>query len=361
MTHHMTSYALVGFLAAVSLVHAVVARGRGMANPWPFAAFTGVAIVVWLTFMASDTVGYLTLIFTTALEAAVQTISNETAPRELFVSDSGVQGPALERVVALSSIALIALVLPFALREVWRRYRRHPVALVFAAAAVAYLGMLVLRFIPKAWEIGNRASEFLFLGVALMLALAAAAPGGVGRIAPLRPLVSAAAVVIFAGGMITALPPDVRLALPYRITAEDGRVLEPPGAAAAAWARKNAPGSRFGADESNARQLLAQGQIAFAGSSPNVSDVIGFATLTPPMVTVLTENRLRYVVMDRRRIRNEKTVGYFFASDRAARAGILPRTWYAKFDRQPGVSRVFDSGDLAIYDVSRLRYDPETP
>jgi hypothetical protein len=168
-------------------------------------------------------------------------------------------------------------------------------------------------------------------------------------------------VVIFAGGIITALPPDVRLAQPYRITAEDGRVLEPPGAAAAAWARKNAPGSRFAADESNARQLLAQGQIAIAGSSPNVFDVIQFPNLTPLMVRVLTENRLRHVVMDRRRIRDEKTVGYFFASARAARAGILPRTWYAKFDRQPGVSRVFDSGDLAIYDLSRLRYDPETP
>ena len=361
MTHHMTSYALVGFLAAVSLVHVIVTRGRGLANPWPFAAFTGVAIVVWLTFVASDTVGYLTPIFTTALEAAAQTISNETAPRELFQSESGVQSSSVERVVGLGSIALIALVLPFALREVWRRYRRHAVALVFAAAAVAYLGMLVLRFIPKAWEIGNRASEFLFLGVALMLALVAAAPGGVGRIALLRPIVTAAAVVIFAGGIITALPPDVRLAQPYRITAEDGRVLEPPGAAAAAWAREMASGSRFGGDESNARQLLAQGQLAFVGSSPNVSEVIQHPTLTPLMVTVLTENRLRYVVMDRRRIRDEKTVGYFFASDRAARAGIFPRTWYAKFDRQPGVSRVFDSGDLAIYDVSRLRYDPDTP
>jgi hypothetical protein len=361
MTHHMTSYALLGFLAAVSLVHAVVGRGRATANPWPFVIFTGVAMIVWLTFVASDTVGYLTPIFTTALEAAAQTISNETAPRELFESDSGVKGSAVERVVALSSVALIALSLPFALREVWRGYRRQAVALVFAAAAVGYLGMLFLRFIPKAWEVGNRASEFLFLGVALMLALAAVACDDVRRFAPRQSLLAAAAVVVFAGGIITAVPPDVRLALPYRIAAEDGRVLEPPGAAAAAWAREMASGSRFGADESNARQLLAHGQIALAGSSPNVFDVLQYPNLTPLMVSVLTENRLRYVVMDRRRIREDKTVGYFFASDRAARAGIFPRTWYTKFDRQPGVSRVFDSGDLAIYDLSRLRYDPETP
>jgi hypothetical protein len=364
MTHHMTSYALLGFLVAFVLVHALVARGGATSNPWPFAAFTGVAIVVWLTFVASDTVGYLTPIFTRALEAAVETISNETAPRELFVSDTGVKGPLVERVVGLSSVLLIVLTLPFALREVWRSYRWHPVVLTLAAAAVGYLGMLSLRFVPAsvAWEVGNRASEFLFIGVALTLALAAAATGDVARSMSRRALVTGGAVLIFAGGIITATPPDVRLALPYRISAEDGRALDPPGAAAAAWTTSNLGRDwRFGADESNARFLLAQRQVAFAGSSPNVNDVILHATFTPGMYSLVGDYRLRYIVMDRRRIRDDRTVGYFFTSDRAARAGIFPRTWHAKFDRQAGVSKVLDSGDLAIYDVSRLRYDPNTP
>jgi hypothetical protein len=175
-------------------------------------------------------------------------------------------------------------------------------------------------------------------------------------------LVTVSAVLIFAGGVITAAPPDVRLALPYRISAENGRALDPPGAALAAWTRSNLDrGSRFGADQSNARLLLAQGQVAFAGSSPNVEHVILYPTFTPSMYSVVTEHRLRYLVMDQRQVRDDRTVGYFFASDRAARAGIFPRTWYEKLDRQPGVSRVFDSGDRAIYDVSRLRYDPNTP
>jgi hypothetical protein len=107
--------------------------------------------------------------------------------------------------------------------------------------------------------------------------------------------------------------------------------------------------------------LLAQGQFAFAGSSPNINDVILYPIFTPSMHSVVTGQRVRYLVMDRRRIRDDRTVGYFFASDRAARAGIFPRTWYEKLDRQPGVSKVFDSGDLDIYDVSRLRYDPNAP
>jgi hypothetical protein len=362
MTHHMTAYALFGFLAAFALVHALVSRGGGTRSPWPFAVFTGVAIVLWLTFVASDTVGYLTPIFTSALESALETITNETAPRELFVSESGVRGPAVERVVALSSIAIIALALPLGIRDVRRRYWRHPVALTFAAAAVGYLGTLFLRFIPAAaaWEVGNRASEFLFVGVALMLALAAAA-GNIGRRASGRLLVAGAAVVVFAGGVITAAPPDVRLALPYRIIAE-GHVLEPSGARAAAWTSSNlGRGARFGADQANARLLVAHGQVAFAGSSPNVDEVILYPIFTPSMYSVVAENRLRYIVMDRRRIRDDRTVGYFFASPRATRAGIYPRTWYEKFDRQPGVSRVFDSGDLVIYDVGRMRYDPDTP
>ena len=43
---------------------------------------------------------------------------------------------------------------------------------MFAGAAVAYFAMLGLRLSPAAWETGNRASEFLFLGLAFVLAFA---------------------------------------------------------------------------------------------------------------------------------------------------------------------------------------------
>ena len=45
-------------------------------------------------------------------------------------------------------------------------------ALVEADVDLRRRGVLFLRFVPRAWEIANRSSEFLFVGVALMLAFA---------------------------------------------------------------------------------------------------------------------------------------------------------------------------------------------
>lgn len=361
MTHHMTTYALLAFALALSAAHALVARGGALSNPWPFAAFVAGAMVGWLILVASDTAGYITLIFTKALESAVQTISRETEPRRLFVTDSGfVEGPAGERFIGLAAVLLIGLALLVGLREVWRHYRRAPAAILLGVMATGYLGTLTLRFVPNAWEIGARSSEFLFIGVGFIVALALVRVTEHGRRAA-RALVAGAVALLVAGGIIAGWPYDLRLALPYRIAA-NGEVLEPQGARAADWSVSAlGTGVRIGADESNARLLLVRGQSPLTGSNPNVGEVILYARLTQGMVNVLTRNDIRYLVMDRRRVRDDKAVGYFFTSLREKRAGVFPTAWTSKFDRQPGVSRIYDSGDLAIYDIGGLRFDPEFP
>jgi hypothetical protein len=64
-------------------------------------------------------------------------------------------------------------------------------------------------------------------------------------------------------------------------------------------------------------------------------------------------------VMDRRRIADDQMYGNYFTSRPAERAGLYPASSYEKFERQPGVSKVYDSGDIAIYDLNRFRYDPD--
>jgi hypothetical protein len=362
ITHHMTTYALVACLGALLLVHILFARRSAFLSPWRFVVFAVVTMILWLTFVASETVGYLTPVFTLALESAVQTISREAAPRQLFVNDSGlVVGPWGERVVTLASVALIALAVMIGLVIIRRRYRRHPVALVLAGAAAGYLGTILFRLIPKAWEIGSRASEFLFIGVAFLLAVVFVWVAERGRPRVAQGFLVGASAVLVAGGITAGWPYDLRLGLPYRVAVEE-HVLEPQGSTAADWTVSHlGSGQRIGADESNARLLITRRQTPLVGSSPNVGDVILYPVLTPYMVDVLTANDIRYVVMDRRRVRDDKAVGYFFTSRRAEQAGHFPTTWTSKFDRQRGVSRIYDSGDLAIYDVGGLRFDPDFP
>ena len=357
MTHHMTTYALVGFFLAASVAHRLLARQSRYWNPWPFAGFTVVAAVIWLVFVASDTAGYLSVIFGKAFEETIRTVAFESAPRQLFKADAGGGSPWGERVVGLASVALIAGVMPIALLEVWRRHRRNTVAVVLAIGASAYVGVLFLRFVPRAWEIANRSSEFLFVGVALMLAFASVRavsllPRGLGRAA-----VAGAAALLLAGGIIAGWPTDLRLSLPYRVDVA-GRVLEPQGTTAARWSTSNlGTGRNFVADPSNARLQLWQGEIAYAGGNPNLNDILRQPLLASWMVDQLREKQVRFLVMDRRRISQNQTFGNYFFSPRAARLGLYSAAAYAKFDRQPGISKVYDSGNVSIYDLSEFEYD----
>ena len=66
---------------------------------------------------------------------------------------------------------------------------------------------------------------------------------------------------------------------------------------------------------------------------------------------------MRYLVVDRRLSTSLPAVGIYFERGetvRGARTRPIEPTLLAKFDRAAGVDRLFDSGDIQIYDVGRL-------
>jgi hypothetical protein len=358
VTHHMTTYALVVFLAATSLVHLVVARRPRRGSPWPFALFAAIIAAEWLLFVASETVGYLTPVFTNAVESAVETLRSEAPRRTLFTSTIGVEAPPWERVTGFASVGLIALGMPFGLLAVWKRYRRDSVAVVLAFGGAAYLGTFALRFAPGAWEVANRASEFLFIGVAFLLALTGVEQWRPRRIPWAGQGAAVAAIgIIFAGGVIAGWPRDQRLAQPY-VVAVGSQTIEPEGREVARWSRQHlGRGRRFAADISNGRLLLVQGrQFVRAGTSPPIDLVIRLPNMDPWETELLADERIRYVLIDRRYISGDAMVGNYFTTPTspAIRRFLYPPVSYRKFDRLRRTSRVFDSGDIVIYDVRQL-------
>ena len=239
VTHHLTSYLMVGVLLALALAYWAVRRSWRAPNPWPFAIGAGVLAILWLLVVASATTGYLAPPFTGAIEAIKHTISGESPPRELFQSNSyaGVT-PLGARAVALLAIGLLLLGLPFGLAALWRRYRRQPFALIFALAALGFFGSLALRLAPAAWETGNRASEFLFVGLAFVIACACAWvwKAGSRRILAPRLLLSAGLSIILIGGAISGWPWNTQLAQPLRISAAGGGEIVSQPLAMAEWA-----------------------------------------------------------------------------------------------------------------------------
>jgi hypothetical protein len=354
-THHITSYALVALLAIVSLGY--LAWGRRDDSPRRFALFALVAATAWLVLVGSATIGYLSPVVTRAFRSIADTVSGESAPRQLFKSSSETTSgpPLIERVAAISSVLLLIAAYPFGLRRVWRTCRHDPLAIVLALAGGGVFATYALRFAPDAWETANRSSEFLFLGLALVVPLVRLdrwTPKSLSWLGPL--LLTAGLAVVFAGGVIAGWPPALRLSQPYRIEA-GGRTIDAEGRSMAGWAdRVLGPGRRYAASDADARLLntYAAG-FAMAGQSPDVEDILRTPRLDRWQLPLLRENGLRFVVVDRRHRSFDNTGGYFFgfrAGSERADALYDPKV-ARKFDHR--FDRVFDSGDIVIFDVGR--------
>jgi hypothetical protein len=349
ITHHLTSYALVITLVLLAML---AQRYWRTSRLWIYAAFAVGAVAVWSVVAGSAAVGYLRPVFTGAFRDTFRTISGESSARGLFESaQSGYQVAYLERIVAIGSVLLIAAAWPFGARAIWRHYRRNPFAVLLLLASVAFFGMLALRFAPAAWETASRSSEFLFLGIALVLALVGVAILR-ARPSPFAPAAVAALFALtFAGGVISGSRPDSRMSQPLRVRA-DGRVIEPQGTSFARWTLQQlGEGRRFAASETDARLLVAYAnQFAVAGVHPDVRDILQSTTLEDWQIPLLRRNHLRYVVVDRSRRSFDTVSGPYFTLKTAA-PDLLPVAVARKFDL-PSVDRLYDDGVIVLYDLS---------
>jgi hypothetical protein len=241
------------------------------------------------------------------------------------------------------------------------RRARLLLALALALGALAYPPSLALRFTKIGAEVSSRSSEFLFLAIAFTLALWVAERWAVDR-EPGRLYAAflALASVLFVGGVIVGWAPWLRLPGSYLVVA-DSRSIEPEGLAAAQWARDElGPGNRLVGDRIN---LLLMGSYGQQRPVTSVSDglPVAQAFLSPELgaaeAAILRSGGVRFVVVDRRLSTGLPLLGVYVELGEPGtfeHATPLDPAVLAKFDGAPGVSRVFDSGDIVVYDVGSL-------
>jgi hypothetical protein len=354
ITHHLTSYALAAIFIALAILYPVMKVKRP--NPWPLALLAIVAAVGWLLIAARQTVGYLFPVLGDAIKAIWDTASGESAPRTLFHQSSNVAEqfgvtPLPARALALLAVLILFAALVVGIRQVWRRHRREPLVLLFSAAAVVFFGALGLRFAPAAWETGNRAGEFLFIGLAFVAIYGAAELLSSGTNPQRRRLLFTAALgIVLFGGVISGWPWDVQTARPLQASA-DGNEIDSESLALAKFAGKRLDGSRFAAPEAEARPLLSPGgQIAFAGQGPDIEDIVNTGQVESWQLPLLEENHLPFVVTDRRLVSGDSIRGFYFTVPGRYNDALRERGVVHKFARLP-VARVWDSGRIVLYDL----------
>ncbi|HET9153191.1 MAG TPA: hypothetical protein VFN85_03655 [Solirubrobacterales bacterium] len=358
ITHHITSYAVAATLVALSVLSATARR---VPNPWRLAALAVVLTTVWLVVVASSTVGYISPVVTNAITSSLHTAAGEAPTRGLFqggtASATVEQAPAAARALSILAVLLLAAGLPFGLRTVWRRYRRQPIAVLFGVAAIGFFGALALRLAPAAWETGNRASEFLFIGLAFVLGCV-----GLERWRPPsarwlgRALAGAALTIILVGGAIAGWPWDSQLARPVRAHSEDGPTISSPPLALAEWARERDPGDIFGALTATSRLLLDPGdQKAYGDFTANLVEVIPATEIVSFQIALLREKHIRFVVVDRRAVASDGIRGFFFSRKGSSTTGWLPRSTVTKFEKVSGATRIYDSGSIVVFSLEPNR------
>lgn len=370
-THHATSYMLCGFLllwTAAGRWHRLrrsAAPRAESAGILPFALLALLANAAWLLTVSRITIGYLAPHLSGAVSSILDLIAGEGADRELFKANNGLVTPLLERLMGLGAPALIMGALPFGIFFLWKRYRANVAASWLLLMALAYPPTLAMRLTGGGWEISSRSSVFVFLPLAFVLALAIVHTPLPGPLRRGRPLLFALyAGVLFAGGIIAGWSPWARMPWPYRVGA-DTRSVEPQGLAAADWSSAFlADNSRMAADRIN---LTLQGtfgeqrMITHLIDGVSVSGLFLGPRIGPTEREIMRQGRIRYLLTDLRITRQLPLDGHYYETWEKM---IIPYTRpvaeqvLEKFDYLPGVSRVYDSGDIRIYDAQVLADEP---
>lgn len=375
-THHVTAWALALYLISL-LILAIAGEGRRLwifAEPrstrgiLPVAVLCLGAIGAWSFVGGDDTIHSLRPVAENTVGAIADLITGQAGPKRPFQTSGLPSETTLGRAVGIVSILLILTVLPVGLWAMRRRGRLWPVQAIFVLATLAYPITLGFRLTTEGTETSNRASEFLFVAISLMLASALAIARRRRRIPAadgVRSLLAttafgAFAVLLVIGGLIVGWPPYARLPSTYE-PAAGSRSIDPYSVQAARWVGANLPrGSLIATDALNGTLMIAYGGVDPQRGKVN-GELVARLFFTPRLDAkdraIIQGDKIRTVVIDRRLSTARPLQGrYFEGGDPVGfklRPGI-PKQALAKFDGPPGVSRVFDSGPIQIYDTRAL-------
>jgi len=356
ITHHVTSYMLVGSLVLVT-VASVLSRARHTAfMVGALAVISAAAVASWVIFIAPGTLSY----FRPTVEGLMQGISALQSGGSSHAPSTSV-APLDNQVLEGIAVLLITALLPLGWWRVWQRDRRQPWMLAMAIGSLGWFAALVLRVgTPDGQELAGRTATFVYIPVSFITALALIRLVSVARVRRW----DAAAIAVAVMGMLTLVfdglangwPPYwERLPGPHQVAGFE-RSVGPEEIATASWTLTGlGPGNRLAADIGIYPLLTSYGyqnplqDVAYLYTSPRYTVSIARAARAQVV---------QYVLVDRRLSQSLPASGTYFPGDTTGYNHPIPIADLNKFNRVPGVARVYDSGDIVIYDLQGAQDAP---
>ena len=362
VSHHVTSFvmvALLGSLAAAGLCRPRRARELRPVLAWLAAT---AAVLAWILLVARGVTGYLA-------PAAAQLGDSVAGLQhgQLGAAAPG-GGPLDERLAAVGALGILAFLVVLGSQRLWpeRHAESWTIPLIGGALLIFVAGALRIVASDGA-ELSGRASTFIYIPVALVAAIAMRGirrsdtgrhdmgRRGLALLGGAAPVLGAA--VILMGGVASGWPPIWdRLPGPYLVSGFE-RSVDPRGVAAARWALGAlGPGHRW-AQDSTAYILLAT-----IGDQNTVRPVAGLFDgqgADAAARSLVKQEDIEFLAVNLRDSMQLPASGAYFPVDPNADRYIspLPRSDLEAPDRVAGVSRIYDSGDICLYDLRGSAYE----
>ena len=181
-----------------------------------------VVVLAWTALIAPLLISYLGPIFDIAANQLLTAIDGSGATREVGAASNGDAAPTWQVMVMFGSIALWCVMLLPAAWRAWRRGSLGPTRARYVplGIAVAYPALQLARVVPSAAEVADRASTFVTMAMALVVA-AWIAP----RLHTFGSYVVPGLLVLILGGTLLGSGPDwQRVPGPYLAGAEQRSV-----------------------------------------------------------------------------------------------------------------------------------------
>jgi hypothetical protein len=366
-THHATTYMLITFILVWACIDIFFHLKHGVTNnPIMMGFLAFLMAAAWTATVAKLTIGYLTPFINDSLNSIYGVLAGTTQSRQLFVDSAGRSAISLDKIFALASVLVLMAGLVAGLLYWWTHYRKNPFATALVLVAIIYPALPVMRLSGGSWEMANRLSGFVFAGLAFIVALGfLRMPVNIGWLKRSRQwLVVAGLTIAFMGGVVAGASPDARLPQPYRAAAGT-RSIENQGILTADWARAVLGANNRIAGDRTMTNLLgsygAQRMISDLNDHVSISGIFVNYDLTPSNRQIIKDVDIRYLVVDTRITQAVSTLGYYFESWEQLIFPFAPpinRFALEKFDYIPGVSRIYDSGDIYLYDVGGIKNAP---
>jgi hypothetical protein len=380
VSHHVTSYVmLLALLIALAL--SLLRRDWRVKAPI-LAVYTTIAVAtaeLWSVLVAPSVGIYLGQSPSNLFSGLGGLLStHHNAP----TNGGTLQNPLPDRVLSYAGMLAIVILLPIGWRRLWRVGRTRLWMMAAAVGSVSFFPIMLLRVVsdngaeyagtalayasmPIGFVLAYGIAEIIELGTPRLANLRLSRPR-LGRLRPAGPRRGAAAVagatavatLVMLASITSGWPPYwERLPGKTRVSGFESSVTAE-GIASARWAhRLLGPGNRFAADEDNYTLLGTYGD---EGAVRGTGGLYYSRHFRPADRKLVAETDVRYLLTDRRLTRQLPASGSYFPDD--PRAGQhtrpLPKADLTKFNHVAGIRRIYDSGNIVIYDLRGSRYEP---